>query len=572
MLPSPPADTLTVSRHPALVLFIALSAASLLAAAAVDMRAIGGIKGDEATYVGMAASLGHDADFVFTAADYQRFRSWYSQGPEGIFLKQDASGALHFGKAYVYGVLAAPFARAGLNGLLAFNLLCLAATIAAGFWWLSTGHRRLPALAASVLFATAAITPLYAAWLTSDLMNYALVFLAFAVGWRRPGEAGVSRVRLVAAAIILAAATFSKPLNALLAVALAAGAGPNWRDWARSLTIFAVVVPALFGLNAVISGGDPNYQGGNRKTFYTHFPYDEDGHRFETSGISRATDAVVELPPEAPGRIGAFPQNLWYFFAGRHFGVLPYGWPWLMAVALWAAGRGKSLAEWALLGAVAATVAITLLWMPYTWSGGGGPVGNRYFLSIAAALFFLLPAGISLGRALTLAVGLVFVMPSLTDPFVVAKQPWLASRAAPFGWLPLELTGAADFPIMLSRERGRMPQGREPTVFVAFLDSAAGVGRSGWIAVLQPARAALLARSPEPLKSVTVGVKTETACDILVATHETTTVRLAAGERQDVVLPVEATFSLDSFAFPITVDTTPCSGGAEFAMQGTRSR
>jgi len=314
----------TVPRPSAIVVFVILSLLSLLAAAAVDMRTTGGLKGDEATYVGMAASLGHDGDLVFTATDYQRFRSWYSQGPEGIFLKRDASGALHFGKAFVYGLLAAPFSRAGLTGLLVFNLLCLALTIAVGYWWLSAGGRHGPAFVASVVFAAAAITPLYAAWLTSDLMNYSLVFLAFAVGWRRPGQAGMSQARVIGAAIVLAAATFSKPLNALLAVALALGAGPGWRDWARSLTTFTLVVLALFGVNAIISG-DPNYQGGDRKTFYTHFPYDDDGHVFETSGISRATDTLVELPPEAPGRVGAFPQNLWYFFAGRHFGLLPFG-------------------------------------------------------------------------------------------------------------------------------------------------------------------------------------------------------------------------------------------------------
>ncbi len=531
------------------------------------MSSTGGLKGDEATYVGMAASLGHDGDLVFTAADYQRFRSWYSQGPEGIFLKQDAAGALHFGKAYVFGLLAAPFSRGGLNGLLVFNLLCLVLTIAVGYWWLSAGGRHLPSLVASLLYASAAITPLYAAWLTSDLMNYALVFVAFAIGWRRPGERDVSRGRVIAAVAILAAATFSKPLNALLAVALAVGAGPTWRDWLRSLAIFTLLVPALFGVNALLSG-DANYQGGDRKTFYTHFPYDDDGHVFETSGISRATDTLVELPPEAPGRVGAFPQNLWYFFAGRHFGVLPFGWPWLMAVVLWAAGRrGKTWPEWALLGTVAATIVATILWMPYSWSGGGGPVGNRYFLSVAAAWFFLIPPTISLARALTLAVGLVFVAPSLMDPFMVVKQPWLATHGAPFDLLPLELAGASEFPILLNRARGRMPQGRSPTVFVAFLDEAAGVGRSGWIAVPAPRRAALLARSPEFISSVTVGVKTETACDILVGTEETTTVPLAAGERRDVVLPVNPTFSLDSFAFVVTVDTTQCGGGAEFAMQ-----
>jgi hypothetical protein len=105
-------------------------------------------------------------------------------------------------------------------------------------------------------------------------------------------------------------ATFSKPLNALLAVPLAVGAGPTWRAWARSLMVFAVVVPALFGINALISGGDPNYQGGNRKTFYTRFPYNHPDHLFETSGTSRATDTVAGLPPEVLARSPERPHEV----------------------------------------------------------------------------------------------------------------------------------------------------------------------------------------------------------------------------------------------------------------------
>ena len=37
------------------------------------------------------------------------------------------------------------------------------------------------------------------------------------------------------------------------------------------------------------------------------------------------------------------------------------------------------------------TVAVTLAILPYTWSGGGGPPGNRYFMAVYPVLFFLLP-------------------------------------------------------------------------------------------------------------------------------------------------------------------------------------
>lgn len=549
----------------------ALVLVSLGAAATLDPRTMGGIKGDEATYVGMAASLGHDGDFTFSAADYQRFRGWFSQGPEGIFLKQDDVGALHFGKAYVYGILAAPFSLAGRRGLFAFNLICLGMTIAGGFWWLARPDRRGAALLASVLFATAAITPLYAAWLTSDLLNYALVFMAFVVGWPRRGGPTVSTARMVAAVVILAAATFSKPLNVLLAAPLVMGAGDHWRAGARSLVLFAALVAAMFTVNAVISGGDPNYQGGNRRTFYTHFPYDEDGHTFGTAGISRATNIDIDIPDASDGRWAAFPANLWYFLAGRHFGVIAFGWPWLCAVVAWAVGqRVKLWREWMLLLAVAATAVATILWMPYTWFGGGGPVGNRYFLSLAAALFFLWPPSASARWAVVLAGGLVFVTPSLVQPFTVAGQPWRASRSAPFQLLPLELTGASDFPVILDRTRGGVPQGQRPPLFIAFLDDIPTVARSGWIVVPRPARTEMLARSPEPIDSMTMGLKSETACEICVDAADEVRLAVAAGERRDIDVPVKTTFSLVSYAFAVTMDTTRCTGTVEVAMQATR--
>ena len=32
-----------------------------------------------------------------------------------------------------------------------------------------------------------------------------------------------------------------------------------------------------------------------------------------------------------------------------------------------------------------------LLVLPFTWSGGGGPTGNRYLLSVYPVLLFLMP-------------------------------------------------------------------------------------------------------------------------------------------------------------------------------------
>jgi hypothetical protein len=224
--------------------------------------------------------------------------------------------------------------------------------------------------------------------------------------------------------------------------------------------------------------------------------------------------------------------------------------------------------QWAILAATVTVALGTIVWMPYTWSGGGGPVGNRYFLSVAAALFFLAPRVQSFVPIAVAALGLLFVWPSLASPFTVVKQPWRATRAAIFDALPLELTNASDFPILLDRPRSRIPQGRAPTVFVALLDERSGMGQHGWIAVRPGATSNLLVRSPQPLEGVTVGVKSVSACEVgLVSGQASQRVSLAQGDRRDLELQPSQVFSRDSFVFVLNVNSRSCADPIEVAMQ-----
>ena len=552
----------------ALAVFGALAFASVVAGYVNVAEMGGGIKGDEATYVGLAASAGFDGDLTYGPDDYQRFRRWYGGGPQGIFLKRGADGQLYFGKAYLYGVLAAPFALAGgLGGLLVFNLTCLSLLVGAGYLWLRPGSRDAAALAFTLAFLVASITPLYAFWLTSDALNFALVFLAFACAVAPPGEPVRPLGWRAIGFVLLAGSIFSKPLNLPLALPLAMAAdGGGWRPTARALAAIGVAVAVLFVINAGITG-ELNYQGGERKTFYGTFPYDEGGKTFDTAGISLATDSLTPVGTE--GRAASLAANIWYFVVGRHFGLLPFGWPWLVVAGWWAVGeRRKMWWQWALLAATAAVALGTIVWMPYTWSGGGGPVGNRYFLSVAAALFFLAPRVRSFVPAAVAALGLLFVWPSLSSPFTVVKQPWRATRAAIFEVLPLELTGASDFPVILDRHRSRIPQGRAPTLFVALLDERSGMGQRGWIAVQAGATSSLLVRSPQPLEGVTIGVKSISACEVdLASSKANQRVSLGQGDRRDLEMQPSQVFSRDSFVFVVDVDSRGCADPIEVAMQ-----
>jgi hypothetical protein len=542
-----------------------------IAHAATDetARRLGGIKGDEATYVGIAASLAYDADLRFDAADYRRFREWYGSGPEGIFLKRDAEGHLRFGKAYAHGVLAAPFVRAfGLAGLVAFNVVCLVLIVAAGTWWLAPGSRLAPAAAFAFLFLVASVAPVYGVWLTSDLLNFTLVFLAFVSGTTRDARP-VPGFRLGVALVLLALATYSKPIILPLAGPLVL-ANAGWRSRRALLLsgVFGALVVALFGVNALISG-DANYQGGDRKSFYGRFPFDEQGSTFETTGIAMATETVA-TPVGTEGRARTLLPNLAYFMVGRHFGLLPFGWTWLVVLGAWALfERSKQPWHWALAGALAAIALVTLVWMPYTWSGAGGPIGNRYFLSVAGAVFVLMPPVRSWRPVAVASIGLVFLLPSYRSPALVARQPWLATRSPVFSMLPLEMTGASDFPVILDQRRGRIPQGRDPQVSVALLDERAFPGRGGWIGVAEAQAADLLVRSPARLKGSVVGVRTERACDVQVSSdRDTVRVTLGDADRRDIELGLSQVFSHNAFASVIHVDASGCPAGVEVALQG----
>ncbi len=551
-----------------LAVFGALAVACV-AASHVDVAGMGGgFKGDEATYIGLAASAGFDGDLTYGPEDYQRFREWYGGGPQGIFLKRGTDGQLYFGKAYLYGVLAAPFALAGgPGGLLVFNFACFVLLLGAGYLWLRPGSRHAAALAFTLAFLAASIAPLYAFWLTSDALNFALVFMAFACAVAPPGEPLRPPQWRALGFVLLAASVFSKPLNLPLALPLAMAAGRGGLvPTIRSLAAIGAAVAVFFAINAGITG-EVNYQGGDRKTFYGTFPYDEGGTTFDSAGISLATDALT--PAGAEGRAASLAANIGYFIFGRHFGLLPFGWPWLVVIFWWAVGeRRKMWWQWALLAATAAVALGTILWMPYTWSGGGGPVGNRYFLSVAAALFFLAPRIQSFVPAAVAALGLLFVWPSLSSPFTVVKQPWRATRAAIFEALPLELTNASDFPVILDGRRSRIPQGRAPTLFVALLDERSGMGQRGWIAVRPGATSSLLVRSPQLLEGVTVGVKSLSACEVgLASSRANQRVSLGHGDRQDLEMPLSQVFSRDSFVFVLNVDSRGCAEPIEIAMQ-----
>jgi len=294
-----------------------------------------------------------------------------------------------------------------------------------------------------------------------------------------------------------------------------------------------------YSLNAVVSG-EFNYQGGDRRSFYGAFPFDTVDASWEHRGISVSTTGEAQqevlTSNEAPT---LFAHNVVYFLAGRHFGFLPYFFPGAVAIAAWLFSRSRRDA-WRLLAflAFAASALGFIIGLPYTWSGGGGPPGNRYLLNFYPTLFFLVP-GVNVAAPAVVAWigGALFTAKMLVNPFVAAKYPYLTTEKGPARRLPIELTMVHDLPYMLDAGRARIPYGHDPTMFLYYLDQNAFPPEPPGMWVSGAGRADVIVRTVDPIDHLLVTA--ESPIDTMLTMSlgaETVSVRLAPQKPQTFVL------------------------------------
>jgi hypothetical protein len=457
--------------------------------------------GDGATYYAMAWSLARDFDLRFDAGDLARVRGEYPNGPQGLFLKRASGGLtvdasvgfpwvrrvrpdekrLYYAKAFVHPLVAAPLvALAGTRGLTAANGLLLSAAL-----WLAFSVLRRRGLAPWPALATAAglllltVTPVYLAWPTPEIAGLSLITAALAA-W----AAG----RPLLAAVLFGVAGYLKPPNVLMASPLGLEpllprdgerlVGPGFArrlgECIRRGAVLAVTAGCLYGLNAVATG-ELNYQGGERKTFYGRFPFDAAGSTFDDSGTWMVTNQVGPLvagrddasvteqsgPARNPAEIReSLAWNLGYFWIGRFGGALAYFLPAVAALGLFLLGGRRDRRGWLAL------LSIVLSWLAYiwiipdNWYGGGGTVGNRYFLNLLPAFLFLVPPRRARWVVVAALVGAaVFLGPLLVSPVRHSLRPGDHATSPVFKVLPAELTMLNDLSVFTEPWRKKRPFG-----------------------------------------------------------------------------------------------------------------
>jgi hypothetical protein len=384
----------------------------------------------------------------------------------------------------------------GTNGFLVLHALLMTACFACAYAFLAARSHPVSALIFAFAFLFVSLVPIYMVQLGPDFFIFAVVLIAFffwcykevagpapiapAMSWRTRWLLA-PRSDTVAAAL-LGVATFAKPTNIGLFMPLLVSAAlrKQWARAAKMSAVFGGVVIALFALNIALTG-DWNYQGGERKTFYGvgdgtftgGFPYQNDASTFDSVGASRVGGGSFSVLFTRDALLEVFPHNLGYFLFGRHTGFAVYLLPGLMAILLFmAATRDRAMWQWLTLAAGVLTAVVLLIYMPFTWSGGGGPVGNRYFLGTYGVFLFLVPPMQTAASGLVaMALSALFVAPLISGPLFATRNPAEHAKTGLFRWLPTELTMVNDLPINTGSDtRFRQPLGGTPPVLGYFID------------------------------------------------------------------------------------------------------
>ncbi len=421
------------------------------------------LKADEGAYYLMALSLARDGDLRLELADVERvFREFpYRPVQNVILMTDDGWRTIHYGKPYVYSLVAAPFAGLwGANGMLFLNLALTVAMLWMGADYLARFNDAGPAAIFAAGFVVVSAGFAYAFWLQPEVFNMAAVAACLYLAFRDPAPGGGRRTLLWAglSGAALALAVYNKPMVAAVGLAALlvffrrrAAAGAAWIVGA------ALALAAVAGLGVLLTGHPTPYLGVVRQGVTI---CDPDRLPIQPAATARPgpETAAAEPAPLDPSRptggawswIFGAPQVEWpvlfenfrYFLLGRHTGLLLY-FPFAALAALRFLRQRRDGARWLLLAALAAIALFTLVFISHNWQGGGGFLGNRYFVTVYPAFLFLVRG---VGPLTTLAgygLGGLFLAPMLLTPFgPVGPEPTYQAhvRNAPFRFFPLELS------------------------------------------------------------------------------------------------------------------------------------
>ncbi len=456
----------------------------------------GGFMSDEATYYTMAMSIAQDRDLLYTKDDLVRVFEKFSTGPQGLFLKKGKGGKLFYAKSFAYPLFVSPFFSIfGYKGFFIFHSLLL-------FLVLTAGYISLKGIASSSLipitFVFASVCWVYFWWMTAELFLFSLIFLAlfFWLGkYINPEPLPIKFLKGkssdIISAILFGIATFAKPplviFAGLFSLYYLLKRKPSNKHKNKNFIfiiyyffkekllypafLFLIVIftaLSFFGINYLLTG-DPNYMGGERKSFYFHWPYEKDEYTFENMGYLMTSENYWQrfhLTPEM------FFSNIFYYFFGRYSGMAWYFFPAFLSLIIFIFRKNKELWEYLLLGSTLLIILVMITLSPDNYYGGGGTIGNRYFMGLYPAFFFLGRGKGFKSAILEIFVALFFLSTIFFNPLYASSFPGTHVKTFPFKIIPPEFTLVETYSTNTNPHAFRIPFGDGPLYYLYFMNDS----------------------------------------------------------------------------------------------------
>lgn len=429
------------------------------------------LKADEPAYYLAALSLARDHDLRVDLHDIQRLAEEYPFLPTKnlILATDDGWRTVYYGKPYIYPLLAAPFAAlAGANGMVALNLLLLVGMVAMGTAYLRRFNPDWLALLFAAGFVFLSSSWAYGFWLHPEVFNMAAITASLYLALRPPPEAPPAQrwwqelatvlhpplLRAAASGAVLALAAYNKPMLAGLGLAPVVSylVRRRWRQAAAWIGGALVAMALLCGFSFAMTGHPSAYLGATRAGIsvpnfdslpFQPVPLDAP----EVVKKQSSWHWIFRIPDVD---VGELLEDVKYFLIGRHTGLFVYQPFTLLCLLLAFGARRWDVTRWSLLASLVLVALTFLLWIPFNWHGGGGFVGNRYFVNAVPGFLFLVTT-IRPRWAPVAGCGLAALLlgPLLLTPLgapVLQGTLQAHVRGGLFEWFPLELSIASQIP------------------------------------------------------------------------------------------------------------------------------
>ena len=464
------------------------------------------LKADEPAYLMMATSLAEDFDLELRTEDTERVFGEFPFLPISnlIVMTVDGWETVAYGKPYLYSLFAAPFAGLfGANGVLLFNVSCFLVMIAVSWRYLArTNPEGLAALFA-VAYFVGSVGAAYVFWLQPEIFIMAAVAASLSFGL----TAGrVTARRLAFSGALLALAVHHKPMMIALGLPIVYGElrSRRWHRVGAWVAGLSLVLALAAAGSWAMTGSVSSYLGVTRQGVTLCeagvVPISPAGGAASTDVLPTggAWSWIFRVPAVDPLELAG---NIGYFLWGRHTGLLLYTPFALIALLLFLLHERHDRRRWILLASIASIALFFLVFIPRNWQGGGGFVGNRYFVGVYPAFLFLV---VRLSPRILVALGSglagLFLGPLLMTPFGAAEpEPTLQAhvRRAPFTRFPLELS-LREVPGYEEHQiRGLRILGRK--------DVVRPEGDALWVRGGQPVE--LILRTPRPIERIVLQVR-----------------------------------------------------------------